>query len=47
MLILIYKNDINCAIFRHGIFINSLLQIEPSSFFLKKKDNVTSKGYAG
>lgn len=28
-LILIYKNEINCAIFRHGVMKTNLKQIEP------------------
>lgn len=28
-LILIYKNEINCAIFRHGVMKSNLKQIEP------------------
>jgi len=28
-LILIYKNEINCAIFRHGIMKSDLKQIDP------------------
>jgi hypothetical protein len=28
-IIIIYKKDINCAIFRHGVFISSLEQIDP------------------
>ena len=28
-IIIIYKKDINCAIFRHGVFITSLEQMNP------------------
>jgi len=29
ILILIYKNEINCSIFRHGVMKNNMQQIDP------------------
>ena len=46
-LIMVYKQDINCAIFRHGVYKNSFLQINPhmsKETYEKEKDNIVGCG---
>lgn len=46
-IIIIYKNEINCKIFRHGIYKNSKKQIDPHLSESKCKSLVKSKKVYG